>query len=90
MSFDRKTHGSRLRDARLERGLTQAQVGQLVGMRQSRVSAYESGTYLMSLDVLTDYIAKCDLHPGTVFPEWYARARQIDGARARSREFHKV
>lgn len=83
MAFDRKHHGARLKEARLERGLTQTHVAELTGMRQSRISEYETGRYLMSLDVLTDYIERCDLNPGTVFPQWYIRAKQINRATSR-------
>lgn len=77
MEFSRKEFGARLRKAREEKGLTQEQVGELVGIRQSRISAYENGHYLMSLDLLTEYMVKAGLNPETVFGAWLRPAEPM-------------
>jgi transcriptional regulator with XRE-family HTH domain len=77
MEFSRKEFGARLKAAREEKGLTQARLGELVGMRQSRVSAYESGKYLMSLDLLSEYMVRAGLNPETVFANWLPRAEPM-------------
>lgn len=42
----------RIREYRLQRGLTQADLESLTGIAQSRISLYESGSVVPSLDVL--------------------------------------
>lgn len=74
MGFDRKAFGARLRDARIARGLTQEQVGEVMGWRQSRVSEHETGRYLMTLDTLTEYVEKLGLDPAILFPQWVGTA----------------
>lgn len=42
----------RIREYRLQRGLTQVDLESLTGIAQSRISLYESGSVVPSLDVL--------------------------------------
>lgn len=42
----------RIREYRLQRGLTQVDLESLTGIAQSRISLYESGSVVPSIDVL--------------------------------------
>jgi transcriptional regulator with XRE-family HTH domain len=53
--------GSRLRELRKERGLTQAELARQIGIQQSDLSRMEKGEYRVSLDNLFKILAVFDL-----------------------------
>ena len=53
--------GSRLRELRKNRGLTQAELARQIGIQQSDLSRMEQGTYRVSLDNLFKILAVFDL-----------------------------
>ena len=53
--------GSRLRDLRKERGLTQAELARQIGIQQSDLSRMEKGEYRVSLDNLFKILGVFDL-----------------------------
>ena len=55
------TSGDLLREARRRAGLTQAQVGSLVGRPQSAIARWESGRVEPSLETLREVIRACGL-----------------------------
>jgi transcriptional regulator with XRE-family HTH domain len=50
-----------LREARLRAGLTQTQLGRLIGRPQSQIARWESGRVEPSLETLRDVIRACGL-----------------------------
>ena len=66
--MDKTSFANRISKLRLEKGLSQSQLAQLLGVKRSVVSYYESGDRLPSFDVLvemsrvfnvsTDYLLK--------------------------------
>lgn len=58
---DPKTLSSYLRDERKRRGLSQAKVGDLVGLRQGTVSKFESMPDKMQLDTLFRLLSALEL-----------------------------
>jgi len=59
--------GSRLRELRKNRGLTQAELARQIGIQQSDLSRMEQGTYRVSLDNLFKILAVFDLELGEFF-----------------------
>jgi transcriptional regulator with XRE-family HTH domain len=53
-----------MREARLRAGLTQAELGRLVGRPQSAIARWESGRVEPSLETLRDIIRACGLELG--------------------------
>lgn len=58
---DTKTLSNFLRDERKRRGLSQAKVGDLVGLRQGTVSKFESMSDKMQLDTLFRLLSALEL-----------------------------
>ena len=50
--MDREEIGRRIREARWKMGLTQGQLGHLVGVKKSAVCQWEAGKHLPRADVL--------------------------------------
>ncbi len=44
--------GNRIKELRVERGLTQTQLGKLLGVKTNTVSQYENGLSKTSIDIL--------------------------------------
>jgi transcriptional regulator with XRE-family HTH domain len=61
--------GSRLRELRTERGLTQAELARQIGIQQSDLSRMEKGEYRVSLDNLFKILAVFDLDLADFFGE---------------------
>jgi transcriptional regulator with XRE-family HTH domain len=53
-----------MREARLRAGLTQAELGRLVGRPQSAIARWETGRVEPSLETLRDIIRACGLELG--------------------------
>lgn len=50
---ERQRIGARIAELRRERGMSQAQLAEAAGLRQSNVSRIEAGKYATTLDLLT-------------------------------------
>jgi transcriptional regulator with XRE-family HTH domain len=61
--------GSRLRELRKSRGLTQAELARQIGIQQSDLSRMEKGEYRVSLDTLFKILAVFDLELAAFFDE---------------------
>ena len=61
--------GSRLRELRKNRGLTQAELARQIGIQQSDLSRMEQGTYRVSLDNLFKILAVFDLDLADFFDD---------------------
>ena len=61
--------GSRLRELRKERGLTQAELARQIGIQQSDLSRMEKGEYRVSLDNLFKILGIFDLDLADFFGE---------------------
>jgi transcriptional regulator with XRE-family HTH domain len=60
-SVEMSTSGHLLREARRRAGLTQAQLGSLVGRPQSAIARWENGRVEPSLETLRELIRACGL-----------------------------
>ena len=60
--------GNVLREARLKRGLTQKQLGSLIGRSKQTVSNIELGAVGMSLDMAINVAAALEVTPGIFLP----------------------
>jgi transcriptional regulator with XRE-family HTH domain len=61
--------GSRLRELRKARGLTQVELARQIGIQQSDLSRMEKGEYRVSLDTLFKILAVFDLELAAFFDE---------------------
>jgi transcriptional regulator with XRE-family HTH domain len=52
-------YGTFLRQIRESRGLSQAQLGQIVGIEQANISAYENDRRLPSIDIVNRILTGC-------------------------------
>jgi transcriptional regulator with XRE-family HTH domain len=69
--------GSRLRQLRKERELTQAELARQIGIQQSDLSRIEKGEYRVSLDNLFKILGVFDLDLAEFFGEPQATAEQV-------------
>jgi transcriptional regulator with XRE-family HTH domain len=69
--------GSRLRELRKERGLTQAELARQIGIQQSDLSRMEKGEYRVSLDNLFKILGVFDLDLADFFGEKAATSEQV-------------
>jgi transcriptional regulator with XRE-family HTH domain len=70
--------GARIRQARLERGLSQTDLGKALGYKSSMVSAFESGTRRLKVEDLAKLCVALDKEP-----EYFLRTQAIREARRR-------
>lgn len=70
--------GARLRRARTERGLTQADLGRIVGVSFRQIHKYECGANRISASALILLERALDVSPGALFGDETARAATID------------
>ncbi len=77
--FDRRL-GERIRQARMEAGLSQEELAERVGSSQDAISNYERGTRKISLDVLVA-IAKSVNKPMNFFLEVHDAVVTVRGSR---------
>ena len=75
--------GSRIRELRKGRHLTQTELSEKIGIAQSDLSRMEQGEYKVGLDTLFKILQVFDLKMGEFFGE--TDAREAPGARARHR-----
>ena len=68
--------GSRLRELRKERGLTQAELARQIGIQQSDLSRMEKGEYRVSLDNLFKILSAFDLDLADLFGGQQAATEQ--------------
>ena len=55
--------GARVKEKRLEKGLTQKQLGTLIGVRKPSISGYETGNRTPSLEKFIDLLNVLDVSP---------------------------
>lgn len=55
--------GNRLKEARLLKGLSQKELGDLIGVSSVSVCGYENGNKVPSLEVLSDMVSELNLSP---------------------------
>ena len=63
------SYNERLRDARKAKGLTQAQLGELVGCAKNTISSYESGVNEPSVAVLNKMMTALEVDANYVFQD---------------------
>jgi len=80
--------GTRLRELRRERGLTQAELARQIGIQQSDLSRMEKGEYRVSLDNLFKILGVFDLDLADFFGEKAATSE--NGQQPLSRQDMKV
>lgn len=79
-------HGRRFLQALDDRELTQADAARILEIHPSRVNEYVRGLRLMPVDTLVETVAKLDLDPAILFPEWFKAHRRLVTARKRKIE----
>ncbi len=55
--------GNRLKEARLLRGMSQKEVGDLIGVSKVTICGYEKGNKVPSLEVLSNIVVELNLSP---------------------------
>ncbi|GAP73080.1 hypothetical protein SAMD00024442_6_41 [Candidatus Symbiothrix dinenymphae] len=60
---ERERIGKRIRELRMQKGLSQLQLAELVGLRQPHIARIELGTYATGIDILSKVAnaLDCDL-----------------------------
>lgn len=71
----KREFGKRFLEALEARGLSRSEAARIVGVNPGRMVEYASGARLVPLDTLDEIVAKLDLNPRILFPQWFARAR---------------
>lgn len=92
MKLDAKVLGERLRAARLEAGLTQQEVSNIIGVSPVNISKWENGWKPPGLWTLLDAIHRLGYEPSTIFPEWfedYVKANRAASYVKAARKFEK-
>jgi len=75
-SLEVATIGSRLRELRKERGLTQAELARQIGIQQSDLSRMEKGEYRVSLDNLFKILGVFDLDLADFFGDQHEKTER--------------
>jgi len=86
-SLEVATIGSRLRELRKERGLTQAELARQIGIQQSDLSRMEKGEYRVSLDNLFKILGVFDLDLADFFGDQHLMRELSPEGRAEVQEF---
>lgn len=63
------SYTDRIREARKAKGLTQAQLGQLIGCAKNTVSSYENGTNEPSVAILNKIMSALDVDANYIFQD---------------------
>ena len=80
ISLDTKMVGSRIRDIRQQRGLTQAELAQQVNMSLKHISAIECGIRLPSLDTLITIANELQIDTNTLLQDSLAVSTQLESS----------
>lgn len=72
--------GSRIRDIRQQRGLTQAELAQQVNMSLKHISAIEGGIRLPSLDTLVAIANELQIDTNTLLQDSLAVSTQLESS----------
>ena len=78
--MDAKMVGSRIRDIRMHRGLTQAELAQQVNMSLKHISAIECGIRLPSLDTLIAIANELRIDTNTLLQDSLTVSAQIESS----------
>lgn len=78
--MDAKLVGSRIRDIRQHRGLTQAELAQQVNMSLKHISAIECGIRLPSLDTLVAIANELQIDTNTLLQDSLTVSAQIESS----------
>ena len=70
--------GNKVRQLRKDRGLTQSELAQRIGVQQSDLCRMENGEYKVSLDTLFKILAVFGMDIGEFFREEFPRAAPSD------------
>jgi DNA-binding XRE family transcriptional regulator len=60
--------GSRVRELRVERSLTQAELGTLAGLKPATLISIENGRHVPTLDTIHELAAALGIQPAALFP----------------------
>ena len=82
--------GSKIRQLRKERSLTQAELAQRIGVQQSDLCRMENGEYKVSLDTLFKILSVFGVDIGEFFREETVAARPSDHDDEVLRLFHRL
>ena len=78
--MDAKMVGNRIRDIRMQRGLTQAELAQQVNMSLKHIGAIECGIRLPSLDTLSAIANELQIDTNTILQDSLAVSAQIESS----------
>ena len=82
--------GTKIRQLRKERSLTQAELAQRIGVQQSDLCRMENGEYKVSLDTLFRILTVFGMDIGEFFHEGGAGDRSVDRDQNLLRLFHRL
>jgi len=82
--------GSKIRQLRKERGLTQAALAELIGVQQSDLCRMENGEYKVSLDTLFKILGTFRINIADFFRDEQDEHRASDADRELLRLFHAL
>lgn len=82
--------GSKIRQLRKDRDLTQAELASRIGVQQSDLCRMENGEYKVSLDTLFRILAVFRMDIGDFFREEIAASGPVDGEQELLRLFHRL
>lgn len=63
--------GEKIRKARKSKGLTQKQLGDLVGVPDSTIRKYESGSIVPKLITIAQFARALKINPMDLLPDWF-------------------
>ena len=78
--MDAKMVGSRIRDVRQQRGLTQAELAQMINMSLKHISAIECGIRVPSLETLTVIANELQIDANTLLQDSLKVSTQIESS----------
>jgi transcriptional regulator with XRE-family HTH domain len=82
--------GSKIRQLRKERDLTQSELAQRIGVQQSDLCRMENGEYRVSLDTLFKILGVFGIEIGEFFREEFAPSTPADADREMIRLYHRL
>ena len=63
--------GEKIRKARKSKGITQKQLGDLVGVPDSTIRVYESGSIVPKLITIAKFARALKINPMELLPDWF-------------------